>query len=489
MALELDLSTTKHRVNFGMTGYGKSSALERIGELHQEHSDWVVLDLWSGRRLEGAFSALPGRLPPWGGDKPDHKALDTTVLAPVTRRLPEKLPSNFKPFVIPVSKLTEQDLNNLLGSEVSRNQRNLFKGSVNYLDSTSSIVDLMQNFKKIPQRGYIEHSTGMYLKSPSRRQLAGLMWSFVDYLEERTIASARNKLALDLEEELNRDDYTVLATKWTPSFDFALFVVAYVLRRVFQLKMEGKIDKKVAVLVRELPDILPSSAWDTRKQNIKREIERILKQGRGYGISFLADAQRPSDISDLASSQFDFTLVTRVDSTKDIESLLSNRLKGKLTKEDLQNIGELSNHHFYAITPERIYRKKGRGIKATAPRHAHREEDEDFFEAWRKLGPGSFVDWSEELEEVREQLDNQISEYNRRFKEKMKEKEEKEKENERSKFKSIPVELVQQGEFKTKDVAEVLNISESQARKYVRNWRENGILSKERRGRGVIYSV
>lgn len=487
--MKIDRDQTRHGLVLGRTGAGKSVELERVGELYYD-AGYKVVDLWAGRKGENQYPCLPGKLPPWTNEdiEIDPSGVNTTILHPLTNKLPEKLPEPYRPFTIPLDTLDESDLHAIIG-DLSKNERHLFRAGLEYIDSTSGIAEFLSNLREIPKRRTIKDSeTGLALRSPNRHQLSDLLWSFQPLLKHKVISSRRSPLSLDLKEELNRDTWTSLSSKFTPSLSFALFVATWLLRNTYELARENKLDKPVVVLIREFGQLLPERTTDVKRQVIRKQLERVLKMGRASSVGVWGDAQRPSQISNLSRSQMSYVITTRITSTKDIEALMTPSLKNKLTEEDLEAISELRNHRYYAFTPSGIIRKDGKGMRGLPPRFRHKEEGESFFTVWAEEGPDEWIDWSDEYESVENEVESQVEIYNQRLLKEIEE-EEKEEQEKKSNKEQVPIELLRKGRFKREDVEEALDVCESTARTYLKSWREKDVVDKSREGRAVYYTL
>ena len=54
---------------------------------------------------------------------------------------------------------------------------------------------------------------------------------------------------------------------------------------------------------------------------------------------------------------------------------------------------------------------------------------------------------------------------------------------------AMPLELIKLKRFKREDVDKVLNVRESTAKGYIRNWSKYGVIKKFREGNNVFYEI
>lgn len=469
----------------GQSGIGKSMLLERAMENFQEMKNVKVVDIFSSK-IEGSFSTISGgsSYDEWQGENSlDPRKYSGQVYKPVTSELSHTQPDVVKPFTIPIKNLSEKSLQGLLG-EVSTSQQALFSSMIREIEDMDdpNIADLISQAENLPDKDYVESESGMLIDAPSRRGGKQIQHKLVQLADNYTVTSEDSDLALELFSELdNTDRRMILETAQVKSDQLTLFIVVHMLQRILEMLKNGEIDNYIALFIREGHKLLKTGSEGTNKA-FRSIVEEFLKESRQMGVSVFIDTQNPQELSGIARSQFNYLFVGRLNSAKGIDKILDERTKENFSREDKERVKGLDNQFFYVWTPEGLVKN----FRSAPTRSRHREPGENFQTEYLKAG-GKVKNWSSELKQVKEEIEGSVEQHNKRIKEKKKAQEQDEQEED--KFETIPGELLKEGRFKRKKVEELMDIGESQARNYLRRWREKGFIEKIKEGRQVFYEI
>ena len=399
---------------FGVTGMGKSVSVEALATRLYEMG-WKIFDLYGGGRMEGAFYSLPSEYDFWKTPKRTRKgeileatSYPTRLLFPMIKsRLPREIPNIGNVFTIPINSLDEGDLYALIGNELSKSEKSVWNRLIEdkIIGKKSSGWDLLNSIRL--SNKVISKSRGMVSTKVKAYGQDTLYYSFKPLVNEMLLSSAKNPLALDLASEIkDRKTITTLITRYVPD-RFVHFIINYFIRKIYELN--DKLKKKIFFVIREIQDILPREAVTPQGLMVKRQIERVLRQGRGRRVFFLVDGQEPSQIT-LLKGQFQMIITHQIRSPEDLMELLPKSIKSQVPKEDYYKISFLDVGEAMYITPF------GYGFGRIIPaRSKHREPNEDFMELWRKRGFG-FKDTREDINKVESEYEESINRWDTKIK-------------------------------------------------------------------------
>lgn len=469
----------------GQSGVGKSMLLERAMENFQEMKDVKVVDIFSSK-IEGSFSTIPkgSDYDFWQENSSlGPRSYEGKVYKPVTKNLDLAQAEVVQPFTIPIKSLSETSLKGLMG-EVSRTQSALFSSMLREIEDMEdpNIADLIHQAEMLPDKKYVKSDSNLLISAPSRRGTQAIQHSLIKLADNHLVTSDNVGLSLDLFKEMNDTERRmILETAQVKGENLTLFVVVHILQRILEMLKEGEIDSYVALFIREGHKLLKTGSGGTNKA-FREIVEEFLKESRQMGVSVFIDTQNPEELSGIARSQFNYLFTGRLNTARGIEKVLDERTQENFNSKDRNKIKSLEDHIFYVWTPNGLVKN----FKSAPTRSRHREPGETFRQEWSKAG-GKMKNWSTEVKQVREDIQESVKQHNERVKEKQEEKES--SEDEEDQYESIPGELLTVGRFKRKKVEELMDVGGSQARNYLRRWREKGFIEKIKEGREVFYEI
>lgn len=473
----------------GKTGSGKSTTVTKLGEVLYNHG-YKVFDLSdTAGRLEPAYWSLPSNSSYWRYPKIDpitkkvftKTSYPTKLLFPASKILPHNLPDISQIFTIPITSLTFEDLQILFAIDIPVNVRNIFYTTLSQCDNDTSIADFINLMNSTTKKSHLTHSSGLKLEAPNRRGLSELMLNFFSFIDNGTLTSKRNPLAINLEKEIkDNKTITALCLRYYPT-EFRLFIINYFIKNIYEILVTNKSSQKVVIIIKELADVVPKDPFSESQRVIKHSIEGMFRKARGVGMSFIVDSQSISEISNIMKGQATYLIVHNCNSIQDIENLAMPMVKEHLTRQDISAIGKLQRGEAYVFTP-----KMAVSTYIIPPRCIGGfKEGSDFFKEY-KANLGNFKDFSKELELIETELKESIKEQNIKFE---KELEESHEEKKFSYQKFIPIELLKLKQFTINDAMSVLKLNQSSTWRYIQAWEKEGLLKRTQEGRSVKYSI
>ena len=381
-----------HILVVGRTGAGKSMTLETIeNELYEQ--GWKIFDLYSGDRMEQAFLSLPSQMSFW--DSPKYfsyrtgvkvkrvaRGLPVRLLFPMCKRLPPFIPDNGKVFTIPVNSLAYDDLRGLLGIEQKITEETLWRAVERRFTKSSTGVDLLNLLQWVTQ---VEDDEKGFLSGGKipRYAVPTLRRNLRPFVDDMLFSSAKNPMAIDFKAELrDRKTVTSLITRYyyPNAREYQTWLIHYFIRNIYNAVRD--LNKKAIIVMREVFEILPRTAWTPQQYNLKKNIEKYINQGRGAGkgLFFLMDSQDPAEVSSI-KNQFYYSFVHAIRGADSIKEVVDESVRPYITREQLMRLGILDRGEAMVFTIDGITKKP---VKIFPAPTRHREPGEDFMEIWRK---------------------------------------------------------------------------------------------------------
>lgn len=358
---------------YGRVGSGKTTAMMTLAQKYHDHPDrnYKIFDLWGGDRSEQLYWLLPSidhtywskvkKKFRFTNDGP--KQYKVNVIYPMSRGLPDKLPSNppfvqSKIFTIPFADIQVEDVQLVMGVLANENKY-LWKEALELCKKKDDGVVLEYQLKKL----------GGGKKGINKNFVAPLVR---EHLLQSEICSQN----LDLISELkDKGTITVLCLDYIDK-EYHLFIMGYILRKISRLINEGKIRSKMIGLIREAGEFFRAtdqSTVDPKFKIFKTFLSEYIRLGR-KGMHLFLDTQSPSESRGIVDGQQDLTIFGKLPSEADrlqaTQQLFKDNLikKTQISEMATLNKGEYfiseSGQHVvkrYFFLPRTMYWREGYG--------------------------------------------------------------------------------------------------------------------------------
>lgn len=414
VSLKKDFSILNHPVShmlvLGATGMGKDVFLKTCIENILDYKRVKIFDLYAGARDEGCFWALESdleerkkiKLVNSRGELLMAKAYDTRVLIPLyKKRFPDEIPNIFKPFSIPFSSLTIDNIKGLLGENLNVSELSGWDDVIEYLSSNKKIgwAELQLFLLKL-KKGKLFY--GEKIHGASWQGIRDIQKGLSILANNYLLCSEKNELALDLKKEIK--DYKTITTLSLSKIEPSLrtWMVNYFLEHIknlAQTEVSGRYP--IICLIREGSDIFPNRALSEQEKSLVKTGSNVLKGGRGERVFIWVNAQDPNELG-VILGQCEITASFRIDSWSAMETIISPKAKHFATAEDIANIGILEKGHCYIFTPEGVFFNK-----IFPPRSRFFKEGDDFYKIWaREKGSDKFIKTKQFLELIEKEYND-----------------------------------------------------------------------------------
>jgi len=314
---------TVHCGIFGTTGSGKSTFGEYLAETFFDAGEKVI-DFFDEGRLENAFYRFPEDrrelikvnrelIPDW---KP--RAFPVEVWFPrycgkeVTRQIPEY----FKPFTLPLSDLTTDDLKTLMGlraAEWSFTSELMLDRALADIEPEDEFPILVDKVAKTLKEGVINFS-GESIPLGDKRAVFPMVRRLSELERLGIISSAEDPRCIDFKQVLaDKDQITSFTVYQIASIRIRYGIWAYLLRKLLDTKRIARALPRTVLFIREVRNLAPaklgvfSDAVYTR-----RNLARVAREGRDVSIRLLVDSQRFLDVDIDVRSQLEFLILLRL---------------------------------------------------------------------------------------------------------------------------------------------------------------------------------
>src|SRR3990167_6296725 len=312
-----------HLCIFGITGSGKSQTLMNCAQRAYFQGAKIV-DLYSGGAMEGCYWSLKANHPFWKDREFKFKQqilkaqeFPVEVLCPISKNIPDELPDIFRPFTIPITAITENDLKAMLGNVLTKNEIALwrkitesFNRNTSLHDILNMIIDAQQREDRIPGI----HATG----------ISSLHNMFSTFEKHHLFSSKSCPLAINIKNELNKKSViTSLELRYFPQEIWG-FIINYFIHTSFDLVLQNEIKHPVILLIREAGDFLMSLGNSSpQEEAVRNNFTNVLRKGRKHELFFWIDNQTPLNI-DAVKTQFATKICHRVDNTVELQQSLGD---------------------------------------------------------------------------------------------------------------------------------------------------------------------
>lgn len=398
-------------VIFGRIGSGKTTAMLTMAQKYHDHPErkYKIFDMWAGRRNESYYWSLPSvdvkywkvlkkklRLSEEG-----PKQYRVNLLYPYSTNLPEKLPylEQYvfpKVFQIPIKEIKIEDIKLVLGT-ISMTDETGWLSIQSRLKKTDGIGMLQAHFEK-------EKMTGSSIYSNF----------FQPLMEANLLCSSLSVYALKPEEEArDREAISVLCIENIDT-KLKLFIVGYIMRKISDALIDGKIQRKNIFLFREVTEFFRTDGKAVIEERIKAfkiALTEWIRYGRN-GMHLFLDAQSPSETQGLVEDSEDFKILGRLRGESD-KSQATDQLRkdGIMTPKQVMELSLLKPGEYFIISQNGMARKQYFFLPRTM---YWREGYGSFTDVWKKYrGSGAFKD----ISLIREAVKAEINEEKHRLEE------------------------------------------------------------------------
>jgi hypothetical protein len=401
-------TTIGHSLCIGNPGHGKTSSNRREVEIRVSKGHKIFC-LYDAGRMDLAYFMFPSVSDFWKVPKLDGKriiaakAYKTTLLYPVTKNIPKKLPYNAIPFTIGINDLDENDFTSLVGisgKETIKSALYYMEKHVDEFTTPNDYLNIMGDaLKSSEDRDKIKpsHFAVKKLKGDALQPL----------INEGLLTSGSQQTCLDLR-ELARDKKTihVLVLKHCPQNLWG-FLVHYFMNHLFKilggLDNEKRIKQKTTFVLNEVADLLDVSAeTGSSSEAISNMIGKIAKQSRTSNIFMLMDTQLPQQLPDIKDTMQRIYVFNSglAEAQKAMEIIGISQRTGEITGEDLMLIPRLPRGYYYLFD-------KTFGVsmhKLVWTRSRSYLDGEDFYDIYEKVfGQSSYTNITEILNKIRKE--------------------------------------------------------------------------------------
>jgi hypothetical protein len=394
-----------HVVTVGDIGMAKSSINSRICELDYENGFKVFELHTDASRMDNAFWSFPSDVPFWQIPKVENgkiiakKSYPMSLLYPISKKTPSKLPVVANLFTIPLNSLDEYDFAALIGADISDSIRQLWnilqpqiKKSTTPNDFVNMLTDIIKSNKKNDDD-----------IKPAWQGAATLKYNIMTPLTTEGIVSSANcETAIDLLEELrDRDRISVLCLRHIPK-PLIGFIVHWFINHINILSKQYGI--KAVIKLNEAPDILrkPEMGATSASIAISNQIGSIFKQGRTSNLYFRLDCQDPKELPEIKNTATT-VIVCRTSYLQDVKEMTGFSTKtGAITQDEFLCIPFQKQGQAF------IFRRddeKVKWVKFMWCRHRMWRTGEEFYKMWDKLD-GRWKDVRKELKFVKAEIES-----------------------------------------------------------------------------------
>jgi len=404
-------TTIGHSLCIGNPGYSKTSSNRREVEIRVSKGHKIFC-LYDAGRMDLAYFMFPSVSDFWKVPKLDGKKIitaksyKTTLLYPVSKNIPKKLPYNAVPFTIGINELDENDFTSLVGisgKETIKSALYYMEKHVDEFTTPNDYLNIMGDaLKSSEDRDKIKpsHFAIKKLKGDALQPL----------INEGLLTSGSQQTCLDLR-ELIKDKKTihVLVLKHCPQNLWG-FLVHYFMNHLFKIlggmDNEKRIKQKTTIVLNEVADLLDASAeTGSSSEAISNMIGKIAKQSRTSDIFMLMDTQLPQQLPDIKDTMQRIYVFNSglSEVQKAMEIIGISQRTGEITSEDLMLIPRLTRGYYYLFD-------KTFGVsmhKLVWTRSRSYLDGEDFYDIYEKVfGKSSYTNITEILNKIKKERED-----------------------------------------------------------------------------------
>jgi len=312
---------TVHAGIFGTTGSGKSSIGEYLAETFFDAGEKVI-DFFDEGRLENAFYRF-------AEDKSELlKVLKARKLQPrdfpcevyfprycgkeVTRRVPEY----FKPFTLPLSDLSTDDLKTLMGlraHEWTFAGEAMIDRALAEIEPEDEFYTLIEKVIQSLKQGVIRFDEEE-IPIGDRRSVFPLVRRLYELQQLGIISSATDPRCIDFKQVLaDKEQITSFTVYQIASIRIRYGIWAYLLRKILDTKRVNVGLPRTVLFIREVRNLAPAKLGVFADAvYTRRNLARVAREGRDVSIRLLVDSQRFLDVDIDVRSQLEFLILLRL---------------------------------------------------------------------------------------------------------------------------------------------------------------------------------
>lgn len=400
-----------HIFALGRIGSGKSCKLLSIVQGYMEKG-YKVFDLFGGERGEGTYwclknddhtlwNQLEGET--YMFEEPGPKEYKVNILYPMfASKLPKKLPEEGSrvrsyTFTIPIKDIIVEDITLAIGPLGNESQF-IWDTILRELGNKSNGADIKEVMSE---------------KFPKKKARAIYSLFLRPLVEERLLANKYSRLNLDVVSEAqDRDTVTVLCLDYVPE-KYKLFVIGYIMRKIFDAVLKNKIHKKNIAMLREVSKFMKVVDSDKSKSEVsqifRNQLVNIARYGRS-GLFLAMDTQSSAEVKGLIEGSDDLLCICEMPSFSDRDYTCKPLIRDKrMTTRQEAEISMLKIQEMYVI--ERG--KRARKLKRVAPPRSRyfKTEYGSFYDLWKnEKGKDKFRDISEDIDYVNGEYSRRLAE-------------------------------------------------------------------------------
>jgi len=297
----------------GDKGTGKSTKLKERAEYCFEKGR-IVIDLVDFGRFENAFYALEGEganrrvyrsyknlwrtlRPNVEVKEPIPRSFPTEVLFPAVSGIDEQLPAIFKPFRIPFSEMSFEELLILLGNSITERGKQLLNASWLMLDNKKdrSIKSLITVVKEISKKGRIMFD-GDALPIANLSIGVPVLRALTQLNKTGLICADDDPFRIDLDAMMHdKSQIHSFTMAFLPEIEYQYVIYGWLCKKIYTLRMRGDYPE-MALIMREVQKLAPSKN-KYEGQNISRKyLTELASEGRDLNLRMYYDTQHPNKI-------------------------------------------------------------------------------------------------------------------------------------------------------------------------------------------------
>ena len=456
---EFPTTHAKHTVIYGVTRAGKSTTLARIAYVLTK-SGWSVIDLFDTGRLESvawAFSLDDEELyrvlkRDWERVGIDDIKTRDRILSDIEAvrdavekyipseigghqrvkiyhplfadtSLPETLPTirgrvEFVFYKIPFTAFFSSVAGNFINVltrifSITIPERNYLEYALNYLENEKDITvltigDLINLLEKWIEADKIKLVVGGEEKtiSVTKSTVVSLLRKLSQIASREMFApeniivegeKVKNPFVLDIDGIVNeRGIIHVMSYKWIRK-EYAFLITTYILDYIMSAKRTSEMDKKVAILVRELAELAPSRGGHYLAGYSRHSLIEIFARGADLGVRVVADTQQILQLTREIKRNVHIVISHRIIDRRDKDELYASLKSADMyvdIRDDLSSlkVGEaiaiyLEARKIKIIPPPYFIKPEGLDILKLVKRYRGSEEIrvEDIYEKYSEI--------------------------------------------------------------------------------------------------------
>lgn len=283
--------------NASRTNSGKTVAAEQLMSILFKKG-FKIVSIYNSWRWESAFMAFPCNMNEWQTRIRKKYGLPCYPL-PIKIHIPlskdlKYVPKGIsEPFTIPLYDMDEYEISFVGSSNPSVIQITLMSMALEKMKPKSTIVDFILEIRKLAKKKTFYIRKIDFPSFFQKSTLKVVLRNISAYLKESIVSSKNCSTAIDLEEILNDNSYvSVFAEGLLPS-NLRYLTISYLVRKIFDLCKQGKVDVPVFLFTDESEDIIPENTMNPLILKTRDVYAEMARGARGANISLGIVTQSP----------------------------------------------------------------------------------------------------------------------------------------------------------------------------------------------------